>query len=177
MTVRLYLDVDGVLNAWEADQVWEGEIRKGDANSLSGNYLIIWSAEMAEAIRELDVEVVWTTTWRSEAAKAIAPLVGFGFHSRHLDPPADYRLFPSIHWKAAAVQRDQAREPGPFIWIDDELGPQEARLALKLGGLAIRPTSEFGITRSHIDMMKVYIESIKERDEQAAAVQEEAGSN
>lgn len=174
MTVRLYLDVDGVVNAWFAGYAWNKDTQKvGHATSRSGTYKIIWAPEMIEALNAMDIEVVWTTTWREHAAPEIGALVGLAEDARHLVPvDPDMYPFPSIDWKVIAVEQEQATDPSPFIWIDDEIDGRHVLRARALGGLPMSPDPNLGITPAMVERMIEYVKKAKwvEENEQAADV-------
>ena len=155
--VRLYLDVDGVINAWWAKEVWPTQ-NQGDAVADNGTWTIKWSPEMIAELEAMDFDLVWTTTWRQQAPASIAPLIGYGRTARWLDPTVNTRLMhSSIQWKRIAVAEDQANDPSPFIWIDDEILAYDSSWALDHGGYAFAPHDRFGISPKAIEKMKRYI--------------------
>lgn len=158
---RLYTDVDGVINAdmpqlsWPADTVAVGA---ADAGGLT-YYRIRWSPDMLAALSELPVERVWATTWVGAAPTGLADLIGYGKDDRFLTPVGGGPVtFPSIIWKGAAIRADQAEDPSPFIWVDDEIGPYQHMIAHELGGLALSIDAARGITPENIEDMILYIE-------------------
>lgn len=166
--VRLYLDVDGVINAHKADARWAGSrIRRGRAGpnpDPAYKYVIQWSKDLVDALKGLDVELVWTTTWVGHAPTEIAPLIGYGYNARWLEPEGGV-TFPSILWKNVLVWRDQQTDPSPYIWIDDELGDLPMLRVMGADdldhsrGLLISPNPRYGITPDDILDMKKYIEA------------------
>lgn len=161
---RLYLDVDGVINASQA-MGW-GKLKKGPARSGGMTWRITWAPAMIEELRQLDVELVWTTTWRDDALKSIAPLIGWGEHGRVLHPIAPPGNQPSIYWKVVSVAQDQRESKTPFIWIDDELTDLEPH---EFVGLTPRPTALLlspnpltGISPRHISKIKNWLDSLEE---------------
>lgn len=176
---RLYLDVDGVLNAdlSKSPQHW-GYGLEGTATADGYDYKIRWAPELIERLYALeDVEIVWTTTWREDATKSLADLLGFGHSFRVLhpdrDPGADYQ-WPSIKWKIAAIEAEQREDPSPFIHVDDEIigVPAWEGWVLIHGGLAISPHPLYGITRKHMDSIEEYVAKQKflaeEQEEESA---------
>jgi len=147
MTTRLYLDVDGVINA-QMPYGW-GKLAKGKA----AGWRIRWAPRMIDALAAMDVELVWTTTWRDEAVTELAPLIGWGGHGRVLHPLDGDLIWPSIDWKFDAVRADQIGNPSPYIWLDDELEAQHKRH----GGLVVTVPSVTGISPRLIDLMNTYI--------------------
>lgn len=158
---RLYTDVDGVINAdmphlsWPADTVAVGTASAGGQYQ----YRIRWSTDMLAALSELPVERVWATTWVGAAPTGLADLIGYGKGDRFLVPLNGREVsFPSIIWKGAAIRAEQAEDPSPFIWVDDEIGPYQHMIAHELGGLALSIDAARGITPENIEDMILYIE-------------------
>lgn len=153
--VRLYLDVDGVLNA-EMPLDW-GTPQDGHAKPYDTTYLLRWAPAMIEELNKLDVDLVWTTTWRSHAELIIAPLMGITLPSRVLHPLSGVTTFPSINWKMQALIADQRESPSPFLWVDDEIGMRDIFVGEGLGGLAISSNPVTGITVANVADMQKYI--------------------
>jgi hypothetical protein len=154
---RLYLDVDGVLNASFPDQNW-GVRNFGQASAGDAVWGIVWAPELITALAELDVELVWTTTWRDDDKSGLADLLGWGHHGRVLHPSAE-NIWPSIDWKFEAVINDQLASPGRFIWVDDELdnGVREATHRVFPMALLLEADPVKGVTKEQIEMMKLYL--------------------
>jgi hypothetical protein len=162
--VRLYLDVDGVINT-DTFGHWGDSKDEGYAYAEGRGYKIRWSPAMIDALSALPLELVWTTTWRDDAPAYIAPLVRWeaGKTARVLHPPTGvmgdntYLYWPSIYWKHEAVLLDQTETPSPFIWLDDELSERNLLAADLLGGLAIPINPVMGITPEVIAQIEEYI--------------------
>ena len=144
-TKRLYLDVDGVLNAFPyatsddmrkgvfADEnPWGDDWKRGEAR----DYIITWSPRLVDAINEAlahpdGPELRWTTTWEHLAPEYIRPLLGI-----EVDPEREFVVErgprrmddygPSITWKMARLldiyetMRADGDEPLAWVHIDDE---------------------------------------------------------
>lgn len=167
--MRLFLDVDGVLNAGAMDKPWRNERRAESANG----WIIVWAPLMAETFKREVVdhtELWWATTWRNDATLFIAPLMGFGNPAKVLHPNLDERALrpmeASIFWKMDAVRKLHQRDPQPFIHVDDEFGPGERphplieeyrAWARDNGGLVVGPDYRYGIEPKHIDLMRDHI--------------------
>ncbi|MFG2846648.1 HAD domain-containing protein [Kitasatospora sp. NPDC048296] len=134
----LLLDVDGPLNPYAASRfrrpdgyrthdlmpTWwaERQTRRSDGEVKP---LRVWlnPAHGAELLA-LPYELVWATTWMDEANTHIGPNLGL--------PELPYirwtELFgedpDGLHWKTRDVVAWAAGRP--FVWVDDELGPQDA---------------------------------------------------
>lgn len=154
MTIKLYLDVDGVINAWYANKEWP-TMSEGTAHG----YTIKWSPEMLEELKSLGMELVWTTTWRQHAANELAELIGYGAGIRYIDGQNKLSEYGSIGWKYRGVVNDQKWEPTPFVWIDDEHHRSTTDWAKSMGGLAIQTHPDLGITPEEIARIKKYVEA------------------
>lgn len=173
---RLYLDVDGVINAnfnanaWSQDgrRVGQALVTFDDEGKLlppheQRKYQIMWSADMIARLSRLiehGLEVIWLTTWRSDADWSIAPLVGLPGGLRVLHPLDGLTTFPSIHWKYDAIQKDTEGYHENIFWADDEIQYLVGYKGLdyrprQLGGIMplwIDPN--LGITPSHLDAIE-----------------------
>ena len=174
MTVRLYLDIDGVLNASQPHIKWGGERAEGLAVSsydfdgephilsTEPQFVMRWSPGLIDALNGLDIEIVWLTTWRMDAAFSVGPLMGLKSAVRVLHPLNGRTTFPSINWKYEAVREDQAKSPSPFIWADDELYdlPGEVLSSVRTeNSVLVAPNPLFGITPEHVEQMQKLISS------------------
>lgn len=194
---RLYLDVDGVLNASHAARRWRTEDEapdsgygRGFATSYENNgqgelavgwsdyrvakeqtYRITWSTKLIEALKSLDVEIVWCTTWCDDANRSVGPLVGLGGDHRVLYPRGGVVTFPSIYWKSEAVCADQEESPSPFIWIDDEVWDlgSETLLSVLPGQpieryLLVGPEPNFGVSPQQIEEIRNFLKRVREHN-------------
>lgn len=167
--MRLFLDVDGVLNAGGMHKPWADSL----VHDIANGWMIQWSPGMTAALRARiipDVELWWATTWRNDATMFIAPLMGFGNPAKVLHPNLDERALrpmeASIFWKMDAVQKLHRRDPQPFIHVDDEFGSDEPwspvieeyrAWARDNGGLVVGPNYRYGIEPKHVDLMRDHI--------------------
>lgn len=162
MTVRLYLDVDGVINTGYPSWPRVAEKRVGNRH---GEWLIRWSPDLLAELSSLDVNLVWTTTWTHDASGPLAEALDFDFGKgkRWLQRQPGEDPFPSIHWKDRAILRDQGTDPAPYIWVDDELraarwAQYEPSVGHKLfTNLIVGPNPDMGITPEHIEKMRQFI--------------------
>lgn len=162
MTVRLYLDVDGVINAGYPGWTTTREARVGNRH---GNWLIRWSPQLLEELATLDVDLVWCTTWTHDASNNLSDALDFEFGKgkRWLQRLDGEDQFPSIIWKDAAILRDQEADSSPYIWVDDELRKQRWASYLpnirheENAHLIVGPDPDYGITASHIENMRQFI--------------------
>lgn len=182
-TVRLYQDIDCCLNASHNARAWRREGDDVNAGYCRGfasprhddngtyvsdedgyrkrpSFRMEWNERLIEALNELPVELVWTTTWR-EDARQVGTLMGVTLEpQRVLHPISGITEFPSIDWKWAAIIQEQELDPSPFIAVDDEWDgvTRHKRDAIKaLGGLLISPDPNLGMSPADIEKMKAYI--------------------
>lgn len=160
MTIKLFLDVDGVINAYgrtlDSPNPWTKDYREG----VAADYNIVWSPEMVEELRKLNLDHTWLTAWLGKAPKHIAPLIGFGQHSPHM--PFQRIGNNTIYGKVNAVRAWRADNPHiPFVHIDDEFSwhPAVADIVTELGGLALGTDPEHGITPEDILTIRAYIDA------------------
>lgn len=155
---RIFLDVDGVLNAvrdsnpqfWEE---WNVEVCDG--------YYIRHALDMGRALHNIferdDVEVIWLTTWQDTANDWIAPLFGWGNFEAIIDDGSS-----TGWWKLEAVQKMWELDKTPFIWIDDDISydPESIQWAENLSDsdrLIISPKTHTGITPYHIELIEGFV--------------------
>lgn len=168
MDTIIYLDVDGVVaplpfsepvdlparSGWER---WERVKAWGFPITFSPD-LVDWLNEVA---RRRDVEIVWATSWTSNAASELAPAIGL--HARH------WRHLPL---KGSATKLDgllALHTPHTrAVWLDDDLGDghyEEAGLPTEVESLrehgiehlCIAPDPSVGLTRDHARRIDMYL--------------------
>lgn len=163
----IYLDVDGVLNMLgrsedaEGNECWgdfvvHPNVKPDDIPNFGQGYDLCMSKSMVAALAALPADVVWLTTWRHDAAKHVAPLVG---------APE----WPVIDWayeKGAALAQDQAANPRPFVWVDD-WEATEANLIYFMGKQLetskvpyqlIKPDPRQGLTRANMRAIQGFLD-------------------
>lgn len=179
MTVPLLLDVDGVLNCVGRRPTQESWTDWTTAMCIE-KWPICHSQQMADALRELDVDIHWLTTWEDLANEWIGPLFGWeelpvlktGYAHAAAGqiyvPNIPYEEFkydnPTGWWKFEMAQRfyhDEVLAKGQWqmVWIDDDLATEQpARDWAKRNGiLTISPYTMVAIEKCHIDLIKEYI--------------------
>jgi len=163
--MRLYLGVDGVINAFKSHHEWG--LDGADSDSVCG-YDFMWSQDMINALVELheaypQLELVWVSTWQDDCV-AVAEAVGlgdWGTKARILRPHDGKVTHPGIFWKAEVVWNDirigfgkyewawfesdiwKLREPGTDSEYSDLLGESG-------GGYVPDIFRELGIGKEHI---------------------------
>jgi HAD domain in Swiss Army Knife RNA repair proteins len=150
--VRLFLDVDGVINALSPTDRWDDL-----THSRVDGFPIYWSPTVVRFLNELSsqVEILWLTSWEESAPNLLAPSLGlrpFGLAGRQTGAPR------AGWWKHGWVESHWARDPKPFIWIDDELGyfssVQNWLGELPINqALAISPDTSDGLCPDHLDQI------------------------
>lgn len=174
--LRIYMDVDGVLNASVPHPGWFPVGGSQPSTGLAQGYRIQWAQPMVDALNkfvlEHDAEFVWATTWCHAAQEDIAPLLGLDVgtvkQSRVLLPINGRVSFPSIDWKVDALINEQRESPMPFVWLEDEISNVELRMVENAGiqdMLAINPGFSFGIQPKHLEAMEAFSRSLDEEEE------------
>jgi len=170
MTKRpvLFTDVDGVINILvrpqfvEKYQVWP-TVMEGTANG----YIIQWSPEMIEALNQLvadfDLDHLWLTTWRADAAPKIGAMVGFGSESDFLPWFRGFSDYSSLRGKVLALIEWAQENPGtPFVFIDDEFfsddfGGSRAESIRRAGGLPVGSDPRSALSPENIAEIRTYL--------------------
>jgi len=127
----LYVDVDGVLNAFE-DLDHDGE------SFRANGYLIRVPDGIRERIAHLGehFQMAWGTMWEHDAPEYLSPVLGFGDDwpvadrfSRFARPgegmPLGVKLSDALGedrtWKLTGLLEHAATHTLPFAWLDDDL--------------------------------------------------------
>ena len=154
MTAHLYLDIDGVLNAYERRSIsipslWHGGYVTRGWES--------WSPSMIERLNELIAEhgiiCHWLTTWESEAG-AFGKLIGLT-GSEHW-PWLAAQSGVGVDWPKFTSIRQHVAEHKPDLafWFDDDLAtePDAVDWANAQSNVyAYAPTGAHGITPRMLD--------------------------
>ena len=89
----VFLDVDGVLNAYAYDPLLAGysdfelhEVTVGQESGFRMVFDLCLSMTMGKALAALPAEIVWLTTWEADADRIVAPLCGLPSGLRVLHP-------------------------------------------------------------------------------------------
>lgn len=154
--MKLYLDVDGVINAQTPP--WNNvETRR------VGEYRVRWSPDMLRALGSLGLKLNWLTSWGSAAPENLAHYIGYGLDAPVAVPvPFKQGWWTTMEWKYPGL-KELEHADARFVWIDDELNPNTWRgeLAAEAVGhyqnaLLIAPDPRLGITPAHIEQIKKY---------------------
>jgi hypothetical protein len=176
----LFLDVDGVLNAfraWELVHRWRGLVPgnvrapEGYRHAVADGYDLLLRPEHASWLADLDqrAEIVWATMWMDRAPAALAPVLGYGERWPFVD-------FRAAQGYALGQRTGQGvgsyKFPGvvawagdrPLVWIDDDLEPAIYDWAARrdAGGIPtflVQPSPDEGWTASERDAVLAFLEA------------------
>ncbi|MEH0845539.1 HAD domain-containing protein [Micromonospora sp. CPCC 205711] len=122
----LFLDVDGTLIPFGTPPAappdmprrqTHVEVRPNDAHPLLHRV----EPEHGRLLAALPCDLVWATTWMSDANDVLAPLLGLPALPVVDWPDSDED--GALHWKTRGlVGWAQGR---PFVWVDDEISPTD----------------------------------------------------
>lgn len=125
--IKIYSDFNGVLNINESDLTVTASVKTANSEFLARKNKITWNPETISLLQDLlgtgFYSFLWHTTWNDAGnIKNAADLVGLtGLHDyskANLNRNAKNRK-EWTKWKAESIIKDQAENPMPFIWIDD----------------------------------------------------------
>jgi hypothetical protein len=172
---RLFLDVDGVLNAFRFDvnlatfdDFTDHAISVEDQNGFRRTFDVCLSRAMGERIASLSTEIVWATTWEHHADTYIAPLCGLPSGLDLLTDLSDRGVWHGT-WKFDEVRRLVNEDPRPFVWVDDDIdtflnGSESARrwaADLPIPNLLISPDPRSGLTHGHFDAIEEFLNEVR----------------
>ncbi|WP_406149406.1 hypothetical protein [Streptomyces sp. NBC_01012] len=116
----LFLDVDGPLIPFGAtrQQLPDGYPTFGEPGP--NPLLSRLDPSLGPRLRALPCELVWATTWMSDANEYVAPRLGLPELPLvdWPDPPLDEGT-RGLHWKTPGLA--QCADGRPFAWVDDEI--------------------------------------------------------
>lgn len=166
---RFYLDIDGCVLAdaltWGDRQTKTLRVRLG--GGLGMLYKLDYSRTQLDTIETLrhdfDVELVILSTWLEDGhihhlQKKLNALHG----ARWLPIPRRLGKTQELPhaWKLDALLADQADNPGPFIWADDDEVPVHGETvagAVSEPVLLLAPTSGLGLTPAHLEQARAFL--------------------
>ncbi|SEB44006.1 hypothetical protein SAMN04489806_0626 [Paramicrobacterium humi] len=170
---RLYLDVDGAINADEPpfSSVKSTRVQIDYGGGMMSRLPLTWAPEVVDqldALRtEFALELVWLSTWNEMHASMtrLAPALGGLFGGRAImDADAVSMDRGRGWWKAQSIILDQEASPAPFVWIDDEAvmahGSLVAEATAGTPSLRLTTVYEHGIERLHLAQMRSFLEGL-----------------
>lgn len=149
--MKLYLDVDGVVNPRPARQ-------PGPFDDWVNDGYVTWSPSMGERLAGLGAEIVWLSTWRDQANDILSRRYGW--------EPKEVleRHEEVVWWKIESLFYNHDGEP--FIWVDDEIDERRSEDATVIDGmlaglgveyLLICPDPHVGISAEQFEEMATFI--------------------
>lgn len=182
----ILLDVDGVINAfhpeWKRphtlsndcpmvmvrdDQAKWADLKADHIQSMRHTILVRWSPHVVQAVNKWSerADIIWVTSWRTAAAKNLAPAVG-------LKP---FAVAPLDKHKYACHEEEFERlvRGRPVCWIDDEFNMYSSyetdfmwRFVKDWWGarradprcMLVGPTGPYGLSAEHLDAVDKFIE-------------------
>lgn len=164
----LYLDIDGVI----AVQGRRGRPPAGSGSGAGWRHCSVWPSPLAVPadvwIRpEWDfwartllqhADIVWASTWRGEASRVMAPLIGLPDDLEVLSFDS-WRTEGGLFGKTACVAGHAAGRP--FVWIDDRIGDVDREWLASQEGvgehLTISPDTEVGFTAKDFEFAVAWL--------------------
>ncbi len=155
---KLFLDVDGVINAFSVhSEAWD-DWTTAPAHANGVAWSITWSPSMLEQLHALGMDLIWTTSWMEFAPINLAGAINFGHGKRYLTPIDGKWEYPTIIWKQLAVSGEVKHLNGEkFVWIDDEMEEQFILWAADHNGLAIKTDEDHGITKADLKRIAEFL--------------------
>jgi HAD domain in Swiss Army Knife RNA repair proteins len=116
----IFLDIDGVLVPFRARSAGTDRPSAGAANDAHDGNPLLHRLDPSDGRRlvALPGELVWATTWMTEANKVVAPRLGLPVLPVIIWPDSDEQSEPGVHWKTVFLTQWAAGRP--FVWLDDE---------------------------------------------------------
>jgi len=159
----LLLDVDGPLNPYAAPWFRLGRPSAGYAFhhltlGVGRSYRVALNPTHGAWLRDLStaVDLAWATTWRDEANRLIAPVLGLPTDLPVIPLGVPSPGFPTYGWKTDQVAAWVGDRP--FVWFDDEItDATRERLATTAGlgpHLARFVAPDVGLTPPDIEAVR-----------------------
>lgn len=175
---KLYLDVDGVLNADFARANWS-DTKKFKANVYPMTVSMELVEQLTNLVAKYDLELVWLTTWNADndvLTYVVPQLEGFLTGGRILSTPgvlepigwsSQVGWSNGENWKVEALLLDQKENPSDFVWIDDwEVPIHREGVQMLLGEtrnmFLLGPNAEYGVTPTQVADLDNFLFSIQD---------------
>jgi hypothetical protein len=146
-TPRLYLDIDGVILAKQP--------KFKDAEDYD---FARYSPEVARRIGQTGLELVWLTTWGERDIEKFTDDIDELKGGRYLHRPIGLKK-----WKIIALESDQLNSPSPFVWIEDQMDPEDVN---RIKGefyqdhLLISPDPSKGLSNKALKRIELFASSL-----------------
>jgi hypothetical protein len=178
----LLLDVDGVLNAFDAWELIDPDqpLRRGNVRAPQGwrhadadGYQLLLHPDHPEWVAQLatQFDMVWATMWQERAPVALAPVVGFGADWPWIDFAAHH---DHVTAQRTGIGIGSYKFPGvvatvgdrPMVWIDDDLEPAIYEWAAErdesgIPTLLVQPFPDEGWTRAELDAVLAFADTVQ----------------
>lgn len=160
----MFIDVDGVLNAYDGRlsiPSWGWPQETARTSRVLG-FGVVYSPDMISRLRAVadrpDVQAHWLTTWEAgDAVLDLAETLEIGS-----DWPIIYRAgYPEKPWwKLDAIQRTTAGFNGKIVWVDDDINyvPEAVEWCQRPNVLGVCPRTTTGITLRQMKLIETYLE-------------------
>jgi hypothetical protein len=163
---RLYLDVDGVINAVHPGTPpfgWPESSRQ----RING-YPITWAPAFVDLLNRVaetpGLGVYWLTTWCFDAPSILAPALGLKGEKWPVVGYDHWRRATGLPWwKHLAIVEHLDGFTGPVLWIDDDHGSDPACRAWLSGQpqvLTMDPVTSLGVTRDQATIIERFADLI-----------------
>lgn len=150
----LFLDVDGPIIAFGRPGGYPTYGSPAGANPLLARLNPAYGPRLAA----LPCDLVWATTWMSDANAAIAPVLGLPALPVVAWPaPEPSDAWEGLHWKTRTLLEWAAGRP--FAWVDDEItAADRSWVACAVGDRALlhRVDPGSGLTEADFDVLDAW---------------------
>jgi len=164
---RLYLDVDGVINAMTERRAQDFSAVDVTVfgNGMRMTYPILYNQNILNGLQQLrnefNMELVWLTTWlEDDAILTLVAKLGTIYDGRLLPIPQRRLSGRSAAWKVNALLADLNNDPVPYIWVDDvdiHFYGEKAKSESAERALHISPQPNRGLEMSDLDAMRAFM--------------------
>lgn len=167
MTVNVYLDVDGIINAVNIQTPPWGW--HDSATTTADGSRILYSPSLITELNRLSclpgIRFHWVTTWDERAGTHLAPAIGLDAdHWETVGTRHHYDTALTGWWKLPAIiEHVDATQPDAIVWVDDDLATDIEALqwvnAHPLPFLAVSPNCHVGLTRAETRDLADFLEA------------------
>lgn len=168
----ILVDIDGVLNAWEAPKI----LPKHNHLARAGKYTVVldhrhplWMRQLAEV-----ADMMWASMWQAHAGPVFGAVADIGHDWPFLDFDAHQAALPWHmvkqgrtgngvgNYKRALIEA-LAEDGRPLVWIDDDMQDSQIEWAAKrdaagMPTLFVRPDPSLGLTYAEFRSVRAFAE-------------------